>query len=72
MSRDRAAGLRPSAWHRRVDGAPAGEITPARVQIPTGVHIIALKLKGYQIAKHGVEASEGGTVAVNEILKQQK
>jgi serine/threonine protein kinase len=51
-----------------IDGTPAGEISPARVQIPTGPHIIALKLKGYQIAKRGVEASEGGTVLVNEIL----
>jgi serine/threonine protein kinase len=51
-----------------IDGAPSGDITPARVQIPTGPHIIALKLKGYQIAKRGVEASEGGTVIVNEVL----
>jgi serine/threonine protein kinase len=51
-----------------IDGAPTGEISPARVQIPTGPHIIALKLKGYQIAKRGVEASEGGTVLVNEVL----
>jgi eukaryotic-like serine/threonine-protein kinase len=51
-----------------IDGAPTGEITPARVQIPTGPHIIALKLKGYQIAKRGVEASEGGTVQVTEVL----
>ena len=51
-----------------IDGAPSGDITPARVQIPTGPHIIALKLKGYQIAKRGVEASEGGTVFVNETL----
>ena len=52
-----------------IDGAPSGDITPARVQIPTGPHIIALKLKGYQIAKRGVEASEGGTVIVNETLR---
>jgi serine/threonine protein kinase len=51
-----------------LDGAPLGEISPARVQIPTGPHIIALKMNGYQIAKRGVEASEGGTVIVNEIL----
>jgi eukaryotic-like serine/threonine-protein kinase len=51
-----------------IDGAPTGEISPARVQIPTGTHIIALRLKGYEIAKRGVEASEGGTVIVNEIL----
>ncbi len=55
-----------------IDGAPAGEICPARVQIPTGAHIIALKLKGYQITKRGVEASEGGTVLVREILHPVK
>jgi serine/threonine-protein kinase len=54
-----------------IDGAPAGEISPARVQIPTGVHIIALQLKGYEIAKRGIQASEGGTVVVNEVLKAQ-
>jgi serine/threonine protein kinase len=59
----------PSGAEIFIDGAPAGEITPARVQIPSGIHIIALKLKGYLIAKHGVEASEGGTVTVNEVLK---
>ena len=51
-----------------IDGVPTGEITPARVQIPTGPHIIALKLKNFQIAKRGVEASEGGTVFVKENL----
>ncbi len=51
-----------------IDGAPTGEISPSRVQIPTGPHIIALRLKGYDIAKRGVEASEGGTVLVNETL----
>jgi serine/threonine protein kinase len=51
-----------------LDDAPLGEISPARVQIPTGPHIIALKMNGYQIAKRGVEASEGGTVIVNEVL----
>jgi PEGA domain-containing protein len=51
-----------------IDGAPSGEISPARVQIPSGVHIIALRLKGYEIAKRGVQASEGGTVSINETL----
>jgi eukaryotic-like serine/threonine-protein kinase len=54
-----------------IDGVPAGEITPARVQIPTGPHIIALKLKNFQIAKRGVEASEGGTVLVKEDLRSK-
>ena len=51
-----------------IDGVPSGEISPARVQIPAGVHIIALRLNGYQIAKRGVQASEGGTVVVSEVL----
>jgi len=51
-----------------IDGAPVGEITPARIQIPTGVHIIALRLKGYEIAKTGIQATEGGTVVVEETL----
>ena len=51
-----------------VDGEPANQVTPARVQIPAGSHIIALQLKGYQVAKRGVQASEGGTVNVIEAL----
>ena len=54
-----------------IDGAPSGEISPARLQIPSGVHIIALRLKGYEIAKRGVEASEGGTVTINETLHRK-
>jgi eukaryotic-like serine/threonine-protein kinase len=51
-----------------IDGSDTGEATPARVQVPTGVHMIALHLNGYQIAKHGIQASEGGTVSVTEAL----
>jgi serine/threonine protein kinase len=51
-----------------VDGVPANQQTPARVQIPAGTHIIALRLNGYQIAQRGVQASEGGTVSVTETL----
>jgi len=51
-----------------IDGAPTGQVSPARVQIPAGSHIIALKLNGYQIAKRDVLASEGGTVPVNAAL----
>jgi PEGA domain len=51
-----------------IDGTPTGEVSPARVQIPTGPHIIALKLNGYQVVRRGVQASEGGTVAVDEAL----
>ncbi len=52
-----------------IDGAPTGQVSPARVQIPSGSHIIALKLNGYQIAKRDVLASEGGTVPVNVSLR---
>ena len=51
-----------------VDGNPTGHVTPARVQVPSGTHIIALRLNGYEVAKRGVEASEGGTVNVSETL----
>ena len=51
-----------------LDGAPVDEISPARVQIPTGTHIIALRLKGYEVARRGVQVSEGGTVVVDEVL----
>jgi len=51
-----------------VDGEPTNQVTPARVQIPSGSHIIALQLNGYQVAKHMVQASEGGTVGVTETL----
>jgi eukaryotic-like serine/threonine-protein kinase len=54
-----------------IDGAPTGQVSPARVQIPAGSHIIALRLNGYQVAKRGVQASEGGTVNVTETLKQR-
>jgi len=52
-----------------VDGEPANQVTPARVQIPSGSHIIALQLSGYQVAKHMVQASEGGTVNVTDTLR---
>ena len=53
-----------------IDGVPTDQVTPARVQVPTGVHIVALRLNGYQIAKHPIQASEGGTVSVTETLRK--
>jgi len=52
-----------------IDGVATGQVSPARVQMQAGSHIIALRLNGYQIAKRGVQASEGGTVNVSETLK---
>jgi hypothetical protein len=52
-----------------VDGTSTGQFTPARVQIPSGIHTLALKLNGFQPARRTVQASEGGTVAIDEALK---
>ena len=54
-----------------VDGNSTGQFTPARVQIPSGIHAITLKLDGYELAKRTVQASEGGTVPINETLRQK-
>jgi len=62
----------PSGAEIFIDGAPANQTTPARVQIPMGSHIIAMRLAGYQVAKRGVQASEGGTVKVTEVLQPRK
>jgi len=53
-----------------IDGNDSGQATPARVQVPTGVHIIGFHLNGYQVARHAIEASEGGTVSVTESLSK--
>jgi len=54
-----------------VDGNSTGQFTPSRVQIPSGLHTITLKLDGYQAGKRTVQASEGGTVPVNLTLLQK-
>ena len=54
-----------------VDGNSTGQFTPARVQIPSGIHTITLKLDGYQLTRRTVQASEGGTVPINETLRQR-
>jgi hypothetical protein len=54
-----------------LDGTTTGQFTPARVQVPTGVHTITLRLNGFQPAKRTFQASEGGTVPL-EVQFQQK
>jgi len=54
-----------------VDGASTGQFTPARVQVPSGMHTVILKLSGYQQAKRTVQVSEGGTVTVQESLRSK-
>jgi PEGA domain len=53
-----------------VDGNSTGRFTPARVEIPSGIHTVTLKLAGFQVAKRTVSASEGGTVTINETLRK--
>jgi hypothetical protein len=52
-----------------VDGTPTGKSTPSRIELPTGIHTVMLKLEGFQPIKRTVQLSEGGTVSLNESLK---
>ncbi len=54
-----------------VDGVSVGQYTPARIQVPTGVHSIALSLTGYRPVKRTFQVTEGGTVPIDETLKVQ-
>ena len=54
-----------------VDGTSTGQFTPARVQMPSGMHNVILRLNGYQQAKRTVQVSEGGTVTIDEALRQK-
>jgi len=54
-----------------VDGTSTGKFTPARVQVPSGVHTITLQLNGFQPAKRRFQVSEGGTVPIEEALHQK-
>jgi len=58
----------PAGAEILVDGISTGQFSPARVQIPTGTHMIGLRLKGYEFARRGIQATEGGTVNVNATL----
>jgi len=54
-----------------VDGSSTGRFTPARVQVPSGMHTITLRLNGFQQAKRTFQVSEGGTVSIEESLHQK-
>jgi eukaryotic-like serine/threonine-protein kinase len=53
-----------------VDGVFTGQQTPARVEISSGIHNIALKLDGYKPSRNAVQASDGGTVSVSPSLQR--
>jgi hypothetical protein len=48
-----------------VDGNSTGQFTPARVQVPSGIHTVTLRLSGYQPMKRTFQAIEGSTVNVD-------
>jgi serine/threonine protein kinase len=52
-----------------VDGTSTGQFTPARVQVPAGMHNVTMRLNGFQQAKRTVQVSEGGTVTIDEALR---
>jgi len=54
-----------------LDGVSTGQFTPARIQIPTGMHTVTLRLNGFQQAKRTFQASEGGTVPIDEGLHEK-
>jgi len=53
-----------------VDGTSIGQFTPARVQVPAGLHILTLRLNGFRQAKRAIQVSEGGTVTIDETLEK--
>jgi serine/threonine protein kinase len=52
-----------------VDGNSTGKFTPSRIEIPSGTHNVIIRLNGFQPAKRTVQASEGGTVMIDESLR---
>jgi serine/threonine protein kinase len=54
-----------------IDGVATGQRTPARVEIPSGIHNILLRLEGYQLVRRAVETSDGGTVMVSQVLSRK-
>ncbi|HEX8871590.1 MAG TPA: serine/threonine-protein kinase [Candidatus Acidoferrum sp.] len=62
----------PAGAEILIDGTPTGQVSPARVQIASGQHIIAMRLEGYQVVRRGVQATDGGTVLVDELLHAKR
>ena len=55
-----------------VDGQTTGQSTPARVQVPAGLHTVTLRLTGYPQVRRTIQASEGGTVDITNVTLQPK
>ncbi|HKV24919.1 MAG TPA: serine/threonine-protein kinase [Candidatus Acidoferrum sp.] len=59
----------PAGAEILVDGTPSGQTTPARVQMSAGLHTVIVRLQGYKQVRRTVQASEGGTVSIQEALQ---
>jgi serine/threonine protein kinase len=55
-----------------VDGTTTGQTTPARVQVPAGLHTVTVKLDGYQPVRRTIQATEGGTVNITNVTMNPK
>jgi hypothetical protein len=54
-----------------VDGTSTGQFTPARLQVPAGMHTITLRLTGFQVAKRTFQVNEGSKVTIDESLHEK-
>jgi len=59
----------PAGGEIFVDGNSTGRLTPARIELPTGIHNVIIRLNGFQPVKRTVQATEGGTVPIEETLR---
>jgi serine/threonine protein kinase len=55
-----------------VDGQTTGQKTPARVQVPAGLHTVMVKLDGYLQMRRTFQATEGGTVNLTNLSLNPK
>jgi serine/threonine protein kinase len=53
-----------------IDGSSTGQYSPARVQVPSGVHTITLKLNGFEPVQRIIQMTEGGSVHVDASLNK--
>ena len=51
-----------------VDGNSTGQLTPGRVQVTAGTHVVTLKMDGYQPSRRTLQVTEGGTVNIEGTL----
>jgi hypothetical protein len=58
----------PTGAEILIDGSSSGKFTPARIELPAGMHNVILKLNGFQTTKRTISATEGATVNITESL----